>query len=556
MHFRKSLLVPFLIGFIFLSSSAFAAYIDNGDGTVTDTGTGLMWQKVAPTGTYIWAGALVYCENLILNNDDEWTSGTANASGAKYSDWRLPTAKELASLVDTTQHNPAINTAFFPGTVAWEHWSSTTHAINFNVAWYVNFHGGFVYPNLKIYDRNVRAVRSGQSGSFDNLTLWPVPDTGQTTCYDGTVSITCPDPGEAFYGQDASYSINTPAYAKFDAGCTPLPDNATTWAMVRDEVTGLIWENKTDDGSIHDKDNTYTWYDNNSATNGGYAGTPGDGTDTMDFIRALNTANYGGFSDWRMPTEKELQSIVDYGHYNQSINNTYFPNTGASYYWSSTTNVDDLGYAWSVDFSLGYYVYSNSKANSRYARAVRGPVTMVIAKTGAGAGTVTSADSKIDCGSDCSATYPSCSEVALTAMAASGSTFAGWSGGECSGTGSCTVTMNENLTVTATFDLIPTTTTTAAVTTTTTTIGGTTTTTTVSGKPCPAKKALGENNPNLDNLRDFRDSKLAQSAVGRKVIQIYYNNADSINAALERSPALRAATRRVLETIAPMVGKN
>ena len=54
----------------------------------------------------------------------------------------------------------------------------------------------------------------------------------------------CPQPGQAFYGQDANYSINTPAYTKLAAGCTPLPDNATTWAMVRDEVTGLVWEEK------------------------------------------------------------------------------------------------------------------------------------------------------------------------------------------------------------------------------------------------------------------------------------------------------------------------
>ena len=73
---------------------------------------------------------------------------------------------------------------------------------------------------------------------------------------------------------------------------------------------------------------------------------------------------------------------------------------------------------------------------------------------------------------------------------------------------------------------------------------------------CPAKKALGENNPKLENLRDFRDSTLAQSAVGRKAIEIYYNNADSINDALDRSPVLREFTRRVLELIAPMVGKK
>jgi hypothetical protein len=44
--------------------------------------------------------------------------------------------------------------------------------------------------------------------------------------------------------------------------------------------------------------------------------------------------------------------------------------------------------------------------------------------------------------------------------------------------------------------------------------------------------------------------------VGRRIIGIYYNNADSINAALERSPALRAVTRRVLEVVAPMVGRK
>jgi hypothetical protein len=44
--------------------------------------------------------------------------------------------------------------------------------------------------------------------------------------------------------------------------------------------------------------------------------------------------------------------------------------------------------------------------------------------------------------------------------------------------------------------------------------------------------------------------------VGRKVIQIYYTNAESINAALDRSPALRTVTRRVLEVIAPMVGRK
>ncbi len=73
---------------------------------------------------------------------------------------------------------------------------------------------------------------------------------------------------------------------------------------------------------------------------------------------------------------------------------------------------------------------------------------------------------------------------------------------------------------------------------------------------CPAMKVLGADNPQLENLRALRDTKLANSAVGRKVIEIYYSNADSINAAFERSPALQAITRKVLEIGAPMVKKN
>lgn len=83
----------------------------------------------------------------------------------------------------------------------------------------------------------------------------------------------------------------------------------------------------------------------------------------------------------------------------------------------------------------------------------------------------------------------------------------------------------------------------------------TTTTTTIPGSPCPAAMVLGWSNPMLENLRAFRDSGLANSVAGRKIIEIYYKNAGSINAALDRSPALRAFTCSVLETIAPLVGK-
>ena len=89
-----------------------------------------------------------------------------------------------------------------------------------------------------------------------------VPDTGQIKCYDdqGNEILPCPDLGQRLYGQDANYIINPQSYTKLDAQGNDLPESATVWAMVRDNVTGLIWEIKTDDGYIHDKDDTY-WFD-------------------------------------------------------------------------------------------------------------------------------------------------------------------------------------------------------------------------------------------------------------------------------------------------------
>ena len=202
----------------------------------------------------------------------------------------------------------------------------------------------------------------------------PVPDTGQSKCYDvaGHV-ITCPSPGQALYGQDANYTINPMSYTKLSDSGGVLSDSAASWVMVRDNVTGLIWENKTVDGTIHDKNKTFTWYDSNPATNGGYAGTPGDGTDTEDFINALNSAHFGGYYDWRLPTINELDSIVNYDipYPGPTINTTYFPNTVSSFYWSSTTYASYTYDAWGVSFTNGLD-YLNLKNFSYYVRAVRG----------------------------------------------------------------------------------------------------------------------------------------------------------------------------------------
>jgi alpha-tubulin suppressor-like RCC1 family protein len=78
-------------------------------------------------------------------------------------------------------------------------------------------------------------------------------------------------------------------------------------------------------------------------------------------------------------------------------------------------------------------------------------VTLSVVRTGTGSGTVSSSPAGISCGTNCSAAYPTGTVVTLTAIPANGSTFGGWTGGGCAGTGTCAVTMAAGTTVTAQF---------------------------------------------------------------------------------------------------------
>ncbi len=243
------------------------------------------------------------------------------------------------------------------------------------------------------------AVWAGNNagGAF---TTWP--DTGQSKCYNNTVEIPCPAEGQAFHGQDAQYQGPVRSYTKLDGSGNPLPQDVASWVMVRDNVTGLVWEvkenmdNTEDYNNLHDADNRYTWCDTNPDTNGGNQGTCG-AHNTEDFINALNNANFGGHTDWRLPTHKELLTLVDYATYNPDINTTFFPNTSVStvdpdYYWSATTRANYTNYAWCVTFySDEGYSYNNShgKSSNYHVRAVRGGTGSAASFTDNGDGTVT-----------------------------------------------------------------------------------------------------------------------------------------------------------------------
>lgn len=108
-------------------------YVDNQDGTVTDQSTGLMWSKSDSGKRMNWVEALEYADNATL---------------AGHSDWRLPNAKELQSLVDYEKVDfPAINTNFFEVTPSqfesqqdsYYFWTSSTQGDFKHTAVYVTF---------------------------------------------------------------------------------------------------------------------------------------------------------------------------------------------------------------------------------------------------------------------------------------------------------------------------------------------------------------------------------------------------------------------------------
>jgi len=110
-------------------------------------------------------------------------------------------------------------------------------------------------------------------------------DTGQAACYNASTGIPAPAPGESFAGQDAQYAGNQATYTLSADGLT-----------VYDNITGLTWQqdpDTNDDGNI-DADDKLTW------------------AELQFYPGALNDGNFGGYNDWRLPTIKELYSLIDF----------------------------------------------------------------------------------------------------------------------------------------------------------------------------------------------------------------------------------------------------
>ncbi len=163
----------------------------------------------------------------------------------------------------------------------------------------------------------------GANGSSSGVGIWstmkyPVVDTAQTSCYDNGSEISCPTEAQTFFGQDGQYNGNQPNFTKNNDGTTT------------DNVTGLMWQQSPDidgDGDI-------------------------DAKDKLTYQEAADGASglvLGGYSDWRLPTIKELYSLI------------YFNGTDPSGYEGTDTS----GLIPFIDTDYFEFAYGDTSAGER-----------------------------------------------------------------------------------------------------------------------------------------------------------------------------------------------
>jgi len=228
-----------------------------------------------------------------LNSDGRYTLTAGSAYGPDQPLWTYtadPPANFYAQNISGQQRLPNGNTLicdgpsahFFEVTASGETvWEYTYTGAVFRVERYAPGYSGF--------DGTPLAEKTPVALSY------PIVDSGQTTCYNDTTVMNCPATGNAFYGQDAQFSGNQPSYAVSQDGLT-----------VYDNVTGLTWTQSPDlnnDGVINVDDKLSF-------------------SASQTYPDTLSAQNYGGYSDWRLPTIKELYSLMNFSGLDPSVNDT------------------------------------------------------------------------------------------------------------------------------------------------------------------------------------------------------------------------------------------
>jgi DNA-binding beta-propeller fold protein YncE len=388
-------------------------FTDHGDGTVTDHLTGLMWTKETnqPGITLSWNEALNYVAGMN-------TGGNPNYG---YTDWRLPNAVELQSMISSGNTKPSLpspNPFLVPACDLYSpsYWSSTSGTGSNSAGAYAllactgglepsqkNDSGTYVWP--------VRTIGSG---------LIALPKTGQTLCFDenGTV-ISCNGTGQDGELQEG---VAWPTPRLIDLG------NGT----VTDNLTGLMWTKNANVASGY-----VTWQE------------------SLNYIASMNSANGGngtyGFHDWRLPNRLELVSLIDFGNDDPSLPsiNPFNNSPTDPYYWTSTTNIANFNSNVDIVHIGSAALFDDDKNLLNYLWAVRGGqtlasrnYTLTLQAEGTGSGSVIGGGS-----------YLSGQTATVSASAIAGSTFTGWTGPNALECATGSVIMNSDKSCTANFTL-------------------------------------------------------------------------------------------------------
>ena len=312
-------------------------FTDNGDGTVTDHLTGLIWVKAPSANLRTWTGALSYADNLTLGGHD---------------DWRLPNINELESLVNAQVPDQSVwlNTQGFTNVQPNYYWSSTTLTWDSSIAWYVHMADGRASYSttspVKTDPSHAWPVRSGRQDKPD--TSYPANQwkTGQTATYNPI------DDGGFQMGMMIPSSVR-------------FTDNGD--GTITDNLTGLMW---LKDANCMETHYATTWHN-------GFA----NWQEAQEIIAGIDDGTYAdcsaGYTDWRLPNRKELHSLADFSQSSPALPSGHpFDNVESGppgfQYMSSTTCTADMDHFWGIDVGSGQIVKASKTSNPNWVWPVRG----------------------------------------------------------------------------------------------------------------------------------------------------------------------------------------
>ncbi len=315
------------------------AYVDNGDQTITDLNTGLMWQQIPALEGMSWEEAKEYCENLEL---------------AGYDDWRLPNIKELFSISDFSSGWPYLNTDYF---------KLNTENIDKNQQFWTSNK----YVGITAEGKDNAAF--GVNHATGHIKAYPAhsePPNGERRPPRHDISGNQrrkPPHAQNGMGPQRGMHPQNGTERNDRQGMRPPMGNPMNKFLraVRGNTYGINNYVDNGDGTISDMATGLMWGQNDSEVNMNWE-------EALDYAKNSGTA---GYSDWRLPNVKELQSIVDYRYapdaqdpsfVGAAIDSIFIctPITNEAgkkdygYYWTSTSARFSSGqphfYAWYVAF--------------------------------------------------------------------------------------------------------------------------------------------------------------------------------------------------------------